>query len=307
MNKVAFTITGQIELLKQRGMLFRDETRACHILRNISYYRLKGYWWDAQNDPVRHLFRPDTYFEDIMERYDFDRRLRLILFDGIEQIEIALRTKLIYHLSIAYDGLWYLNPALFNSATQIVDGISKTPHLRVQEELQKEFNRSQEPFVKDQQHRYPGAPVNAWKMLEVASMGVLSKLYKNLHVNLPERGIIANEMGINSPCIFAGWIESIAYIRNIIAHHSRLWSRTMVKKPGMQLKRPAGAWFTQPLQPGQLNKPFSTISCMVYLCNFLNQSQAIKSKIIDLIRSCPHVPIYKLGFFNRWQDAPLWH
>jgi hypothetical protein len=74
----------------------------------------------------------------------------------------------------------------------------------------------------------------------------------------------------------------------------------------MQLNKPVGAWFVQPLKQGQLDKAFSIISCMVYLCTFLSTPQNIKSQIIDLIRTYPNVPIYKLGFFNQWQAEPLW-
>jgi len=306
MNKPAYTISDQIALLKQRGMLFRDEAKAYCFLKDISYYRLKGYWQDTQSDVELHLFQPNTCFEDIIERYNFDRQLRQVLFEGIEQIEIAVRTKLIYHLSIAYGGLWYLNPALFETAPKTKNGVAKTTHLHTLDELQKEFNRSQELFIKDQQRRYPGQPADAWKILEVASMGTLSKLYKSLKINLPEKGHIAKEMGVNSPHTFSGWLEAIAYIRNIIAHHSRLWSRTMIKRPSMQLNNPAGAWFAQPLKQGQLDKSFSTISCMVYLCGFLHASQDIKSKIVHLVNSYPNVPVYKLGFFNHWQSEPLW-
>ncbi|MDR1181181.1 MAG: Abi family protein, partial [Bacteroidales bacterium] len=117
---------------------------------------------------------------------------------------------------------------------------------------------------------------------------------------------IANKMGVNSPHVFSGWLESIAYIRNIIAHHSRLWSRTMVKRPSMQLNNSQGAWVNQPLKQGQIDKPFSIISCMVYLCNFLNHPQDMKREIIDLINAYPHVPVYKYGFFGGWQTEPLW-
>ena len=120
MTKPAFTISDQIALLKQRGMAFRNELHAYDHLRNISYYRLKGYWWDMQIDATNHTFKPGTCFEDIMERYDFDRQLRQILFEGIEQIEIAVRTKMIYHLSLAYGCLWYLNHALFDSTLYIM-------------------------------------------------------------------------------------------------------------------------------------------------------------------------------------------
>jgi len=306
MNKPAYTINDQITLLKRRGMLFKDETKAYILLKKIGYYRLKGYWWDMQSDPNLHIFRSGVYFEDIIERYDFDRRLRVILFEAVEQIEIALRTKMIYHLSIAYGGLWYLNQALFESALITQKGETQTAHLFALEELQKEFDRSREIFIKDQRFRYPEQNADAWKILEVASMGTLSKLYKNLRNKLPEKSIIANEMGLNSTFIFVGWIESVTLMRNMIAHHARLWSRSMVKRPSMQLNNPVGAWFDGPFNPSQLNKPFAIISCMVYLCNHLNQSEEVKLKIIDLIDSYPNVQIYKYGFLNHWRNHPLW-
>ena len=307
MNKPAYTISDQIALLKQRGMAFRNEAQAHDLLKNISYYRLKGYWWDTQLDAIQHTFQPGTCFEDIMERYDFDRKLRQILFGSIEQIEIAVRSKMIYHLSVAYGWLWYLNPALFETVPKIKNGVAKTTHLHTLYDLNKEFDRSQEIFIRNHQRQHPGQPAEAWKILEVASMGTLSKFYKSLKITLPEKGIISKEMGVNSPHVFTGWLESIAYLRNIIAHHFRLWSRTMMKRPGMNLNNPAGKWFNRQLTQGQIDKPFSTISCMAYTCSFLTGKQDIKQKIIDLIQSYPDVPIYKLGFFNQWRSEPLWN
>lgn len=65
-------------------MLLRDEGNAAHFLENISYYRLKGYWWDRPNDFTNLTFHSNTCFKDIIDRYNFDRHLRLILFDAIE-------------------------------------------------------------------------------------------------------------------------------------------------------------------------------------------------------------------------------
>jgi abortive infection bacteriophage resistance protein len=228
------------------------------------------------------------------------------LFEAVEQIEIALRTKMIYHLSVSYGGLWYLNPVLFETSTITINGATQTAHFFALGELQKEFDRSQEIFIKEQRRRYPGQNADAWKIMEVVSMGTLSKLYKNLKNKLPEKAMIANEMGLNSTFTFVGWLESITLMRNIIAHHARLWGRPMVKRPSMQLNNPSGAWFAKPLKPAQLNKPFAVISCMVYLCNCINHSDHIKQRIITLINSYPDVPVYKYGFFNNWRNEPLW-
>ena len=66
-------------------MLFRSEATATNILKNINHYRLKGYWWDMQSDYILHTLKSNKYFEDIIDRYNFDRHLRLILFDAIER------------------------------------------------------------------------------------------------------------------------------------------------------------------------------------------------------------------------------
>jgi abortive infection bacteriophage resistance protein len=306
-NKPAYTIAQQVALLKQRGMLFRDESSAQESLQNISYYRLKGYWWDMQANTTSHLFNSNTYFEDIVNRYNFDRHLRLILFDAIERIEIALRTKMIYHLSIRYGGLWYLDAALFESTTIILwDGTVKTIHQNTLDELQKEFNRSQEIFVKDHRNRYANQDADAWKILEVASMGTLSKLYKNLKHQLPEKAMIAKEMGLNLHSELSSWLESITYVRNIIAHHSRLWSRSMVKIPVYQLNNPMGQWFNSSLAQVQTKKPFLIITCMVYMCNKVAPGHQIKTKLLALLNGDPTIPIYKLGFLNNWKTQPIW-
>ncbi len=296
-HKPAYNIADQILLLKTRGMLFRNEAEAPHFLQNISYYRLKGYWWDRQSDYTNHIFKPNTYFEDIIERYNFDRHLRLILFDAIERIEIALRTKMIYHLSLRYGALWYLDDSL------VVD---KTIHAKVLEDLQKEFDRSQEIFIKDHKYRHPNDKPDAWKILEVASMGTLSKLYKNLTHQLPEKAIIAKEMGLNLHSELSSWLEAIGYVRNIIAHHSRLWSRNMVKKPIERINNPIGKWFSANLSDVQTKKPFLIISCMIYLCNFITPNHQIKTKLLQLFGNNPNIPIYKIGFLNNWNTQPLW-
>jgi abortive infection bacteriophage resistance protein len=305
-TKPAYSIADQITLLKQRGMLFRNEAQATHFLSNISYYRLKGYWWDTQTDKTLHLFQPNTYFEDIIERYNFDRHLRLILFDAIERIEIALRTKMIYHLSLIYGGLWYLDPSLFETTTINVNGVVKTIHQNCLDELRKDFNRSHEIFIKDHKSRYPNQDADSWKTLEVASMGTLSKLYKAIKHQLPEKTVIAKEMGLNLHSELSSWLEAITYVRNIVAHHSRLWSRNMVKTPIEKINNPSGAWFNTSLLPAQTKKPFLIISCMVYLCDKISPNHQIKPKIISLIYANPSIQVYKLGFLNNWNNEPIW-
>ena len=288
-------------------MLFKDETTAKEVLKNVSYYRLKGYWWDMQSDKIQHVFAPNSYFEDVLEKYEFDRELRLVLFYAIEIIEIALRTKMIYHLSQAYGGLWYLNPALFEN---------KDLFRQQSRELQEEFARSGEIFVKDFKQKHPTTSDNpkiwespehpdAWLILEVATFGNLSKMYKNLKHQLPQKSIIANEFGLNLHNELSSWLEAVSFLRNIVAHHSRVWSRTMVKTP-MRVSTPRHPWLQISLSTYQAKRPFYVISAMLYLCNAVQNENLFKVKILDLFAKYPDIPLYKLGFCNQWQKEDIW-
>jgi abortive infection bacteriophage resistance protein len=296
-SKPARTIADQIALLQSRGMLFRDIDQAPHFLQNISYYRLKGYWWDMQADKTTHQFLPDSYFEDAVDRYNFDRHLRLILFDAVERIEIALRAQMIYHLSMAHGPLWYLDSSLFPNTVL---------HSKNVTSLIREFGYSQEIFIIDHKNRYPNDDPEAWKIMEIASMGTLSKFYKTLRHSLPAKALIAKGMGLNLHKELASWLEAIVYVRNIIAHHSRLWSRDMVKRPTLKINNPKGKWLNRPLKDAQKQKAFLIISCMLYLCNKVTPNHQIKTKIKDLIQQNPHIPVYKLGFFDDWELQDLW-
>ena len=108
------TIEEQIRLLRSRGMQFNREEYAKKCLSHISYFRLKYYWSDMIDEETEHDFLDGASFDDVIARYNFDRSLRLILFDAIEIIEVALRAKIINHLSQVKDsGLWYLDESLF--------------------------------------------------------------------------------------------------------------------------------------------------------------------------------------------------
>ena len=296
-NKVSRTITEQITLLKSRGMLMKDEQTAAFYLGHISYFHLKAYWWDMQTDRINHIFAPNSYFEDAIARYNFDRQLRLILFDAIEFIEIALRTKLIYHLSQAYGGLWYMDDSIV---------MDKTKHQDCLIDLQTEFARNSESFTINFRKKHPTDNPDAWLIFEAVTFGTLSKIYSNLNPQLPQKSLIAHEFGLNSINDLSSWLAAISYLRNVIAHHSRVFGRDILKRPVLP-QSPRNQWLQFGVTPVQEKKPFVVISTMVYLCNAINPNNEIKNKLLDLFNSNPNIPIYKMGFFNNWQNEPLWN
>lgn len=146
---------------------------------------------------------------------------------------------------------------------------------------------------------------DAWMILEVATFGTLSKMYKNLKSQLPERAAIANDFGLYSAKELSSWLEAISVLRNIIAHHSRLWNRSLAK----QVTNPKGhrdKWLQSPLTDNQKKKPYGVISAMIYLCNAVYPENHIKDKLLALIDNCPNIPYYKYGFVGDWRKEPIW-
>ena len=287
-------------------MLFRDEQFAVDCLKRISYFRLKAYWWDMQSHQDTHEFQPGWYFEDVIRRYEFDRELKQLLFPHIDTIEIALRAKMIYHMSQAHGGLWYLDPRLFNNQQH---------HQRQLFHLQDEFAKSGEAFAKEYRRLHPNTAnvgwqsdedPDAWIIFETATLGDLSKIYKNIDHQLPAKAQIANEFGLPIHSDLSSWLETVAYVRNIIAHHSRLWSRNMVKRPA-EPTNPQGAWLSRPLTDVEAKRPFYVITAMLYLCRAVNPSETFKYDIHRLMKKYRDLPLQRMGFFPAWEAEPVWH
>ena len=121
-------------------MTFPDKKAATDLFSRVSYSRLKYYWRDLIEVDSDGVFKVGTTFSTIIGRYAFDHQLRVILFDAIETIEVALRAKIIDHMSkAAGNGLWYLDSNLFEDKQRHQDFVL---------DLKYEFERSTEPFAK---------------------------------------------------------------------------------------------------------------------------------------------------------------
>lgn len=296
MPKPPHTLQEQINLLKSRGMCFEDDQKAPHFLSNISYYRLKGYWWEMQEDKINHIFKEGSYFEEVIGLYNFDRRFRLIVFNAIERIEIALRTKMIYHLSLAYGTEWYLDSSLFPN---------KKYFSKFQTKIHDELSHSSEEFIIKHYKKHPTENPESWKALEVLTLGALSKLYHNLNHQLPEKNKIANEFGLYNQKHLGSWMITITLIRNIIAHHGRLWNRVIINKYDWPDKAPAPILNYKP-DNFQRRKIFPILSAILYLNNNISPGHHLKSNLFDLFEDFHQIPLYKMGFPKGWEQQPVW-
>jgi abortive infection bacteriophage resistance protein len=295
-DKQALTIDQHIALLKERGLTIDDEEQARHYLTHVSYYRLAGYWWPMQADKVSHVFKEGSLFSNVVNLYNFDRELRVLLFDVIEKIEISLRTKLIYHLSHEYDPWWFQNIEIFINPRSLITTLHN---------IDEEVGRSKDTFIKEHNKKYKDdlrfPP--AWKTLEMTSMGSLSKLYGNLKHTVKAKDIIAKEYGAVNHTYLPSWLQSIAQIRNYCAHHSRLWNKNLPGSPKM-LSKPPNAWMEDP--PTDHNKLYMHLCIMRYLLNVIVPENSFNTKLNELMNRYPNVDPNAIGFKENWTNEALW-
>lgn len=115
-NKPALTYAQQIQQLKDRGLIIENDSKAVHLLENLSYYRLSAYWYPLLSEPKSaHQFKPSSSFNRAFKLYCFDREFRKIISAEIEKIEVSVRAKMIYILSHNHGPFWYSNRSLFSN------------------------------------------------------------------------------------------------------------------------------------------------------------------------------------------------
>lgn len=298
-KKQALLIDEQINLLRSRGLIIQDVNFAKSNLSNISYYRLSAYMYVFQNlDNTKHEFKANTKIEQIISIYNFDRELRLIFFDAIEKIEISLRTQIIYNFSVNFGPYWYLDSNLFRDLKLFEIHLNS---------LQNSITFSRENFIKHYKEKYtfPLDPPS-WMSLEVATFSLLSKIFNNLKLN-KEKDVIVNFYGLNKVDILENWLLCMVHIRNICAHHSRLWNRKLTKI--VLVKVPKNRFINIKHKNNEIDnsKLYSHIVCFEYILRIINPHFSIKNSINNLFQKYPDIDITKLGFPYDWLEDSFWH
>ena len=291
--KPALSYQDQLQQLKNRGLQIDNEAKALHLLEHVSYYRLSGYWYPLLADKTNHIFKPRSTFETAFSLYCFDRELRRIVLAEIEKIEVAVRSKMIYILSHTHGPFWFQDITLFSDPVRHADTVSK---------IGAEFARSDEEFIKAFKNKYSNPLPPSWITLEITSFGALSQLYKNLKPGREKRDI-SNHFGL-ADSVFETWLHSLVYLRNVCAHHTRLWNRAMRITPQLP-RNPRKQWLSQ--SPPQNNRTYFILSMLVYLLQTVNPTNTFALRFRQLLNQYPVVDSRALGFPANWQTEPLWN
>ncbi|MBP9023734.1 MAG: Abi family protein [Spirochaetes bacterium] len=232
----------QLKILKDRGIAVDNDSAAISYLKRVGYYRLSGYWYPfrehdkeaslLQSKPVRKdIFIKGSRFEDVIRLYIFDKKLRLLALDALERIEMSVRVD-IAHLLGEKDSAAHENPDCFHGnfakkQIQIGQNAGKTEYQVWLEKYNSLLHRARrESFVEHHQKEYGKLPI--WAAIELWDFGMLSKLFSGMQY--ADMQIIAAKYGAKDGREFAQWLRSLNLIRNVSAHHSRLWNINIVER-----------------------------------------------------------------------------
>ena len=309
-TKQPLTFEEQLTLLKSRNLSIENEIEALAYLRGISYYRLSAYFLPYQKQ--KDIFNDGTSFKQVVRTYTFDRELRLLVFDAIERLEIAIRTQFIYAMSLHHNNShWQDDKSLFKRPFYNQVGHLIDPFSDLQRIISKAKTvRRPEVFIKHYTDTYnkPSNPPS-WMCLELLTMGELSHIYRGL-ANKSDKKRIADFFDVH-PSVFTSWLHSLTYVRNLCAHHSRLWNRDLAIEPD-RIRKPIGNWVSAPFQNNK--RVFYFLCILKYLLLRANPNNGIKNKMITLFAKYPDVPIKYLGIPSDdngnmldWQNEPLWN
>jgi abortive infection bacteriophage resistance protein len=295
-RKPALTISKQIGLLKDRGMLIPDVARAEHYLRFIGYYRLSGYLFSFQNRDGSHshdCFKPGANFEVVLDRYVFDRRLRVFIMDAAERIEVAARTAISNSMSERFGAHWYLDSGRFETRFNHPDLLRRIK----QEACIEPLNIKKQPeFIRHYLASYdrPLEPPS-WMVFELLSFGAVSKMFA--HLVDAEKKHIAEHFNLPRDRL-QSWLHAASHLRNLCAHHSRVWNREFGIVPTV-----AKTEKHHVLQPKRL---YNHLVAFQTLLKQVSGDTHWAERLPALLAEHPEIPVAAMGFPPNWKQLAFW-
>lgn len=299
-NKPPLSIPDQAQLLLDRGLICADKPRLERYLTSIGYYRLSAYWLPFERPSINgnrnHQFVPGTEFDQVLKLYIFDRKLRLLVMEAIERIEVALRSQWSGNLALnSSDSHAYLNSTFFKCSRRHIRNLAKIDH---------EFESSREVFIQHYKTNYcsPQLPP-IWTVVETMTLGALSHWFENTACTKTKKDVMKT-FDMPTVEITEKVFHALTPVRNVCAHHSRLWNRQFA------LSLPHIKRYKDSLAPQnnshQDHRLYNYLVIMAILMKAINPNSSWKTRLISLLDTAKANNHIAMGFPANWQDLPIW-
>lgn len=282
-----------VKLLKRRYLSIKDENKVEAYIRNIGYFRLSAYFYPFLEQPKEeHLFKDNSSFKKVMLIYRFDRKLRLLIFNEIEKIEVAIRSTIVnITAQETEDPFWMTNNDIFIDNEKFQNTLTL---------IEKEYQQSKEDFIKHFKETYSNNYPPAWELSEILPLGVLSSIYKNItSYNIKKK--IARRFYLHVP-VFQSWMTIMTLTRNSCCHHSRVWNKKYRLRP-LNMRNMTRPWIADSIDQQRI---FYNLSIIKYFADIVSPNNHIKKSLNDLFKEFPIIDKTAMGFPANWESEPLW-
>lgn len=323
-TKKWLSVDEQVAKLKARGVKVGDRESFRGWLRAVGYYRLTGYLYpfresepflDAGRTRFRILnrYRAGASVEQAAALIDFDRRLRMLVLEGIERIEISFRMQIGYVLG-RQSAFAHTDPVNFvNSFTdaQTDTATGDTLHSKHEQWIERVKERqadSDEAFVAHFRNKYDDE-MPIWALTEILELGHLGRLYSGLNNSLATE--IATAYGAPSKKMMVSWISSLNYVRNVSAHHARLFNRKLVSAPARPRhdQVPLLGHLKDEESAKAVFGVYNALAVMAYLLRSIDPGSGWNTRVVELLSFFPEsdcVTTAAMGIPADWAALELW-
>lgn len=303
-----------IQKLSDRGLDVGVKSEAKEHIYRIGYYRLTGYLHpfrtrvetatgrEGREDIQSSRYKQGVTLDQIVELVDFDRRLRLLMLDALERIEVSLRMRIGHALGKK-------SPfAHLESETFEINFVRRYKHGEWVGAARHSHLRSHELFVRHFDEVYEGQ-LPIWALTELLGLGQLAVLYGGLQREIATE--IAGSYGVPTKTLFRSWLASINDVRNLSAHHARLFNRKRIHAP----KRPKANMIPEleHLRVPNSSKNgfglYNVVAIVAYLLRNVEKETQWHRELVDLLDGFPemkHMGIEAMGFPEEWKSLSLW-
>lgn len=282
-----------VQLLILRGLEVGDSHKAERYLSTIGYYRLSAYMVPLMKMPKSlKQFKSGTSFKQAMMLYRFDKKLRMLIFNEIEKVEVAIRSTIVNTIcEVTGDKFWMTNPIHFADTNKFSNTLSL---------INKEVRRSHEEFIVNFRANFTNPFPPAWMLAEILPFGYITNIFCNLKDKKLKKKV-AQQFYLQVPP-FESWMTKLYLTRNDCAHHARIWNKRNSMNPTIPNKttRP---WIVLPTDP---LKVYHDICIIKYLLDVVNPNNDMLAKLRWLFVDFPEIDLKAMGFPDGWELEPLW-
>lgn len=257
---------------------------------------------------VEQDFRAGTDFSQVADLYVFDKRLRLLLLDAIERVEIGLKVQIAQILG-RRDPLAYLNPVELHGNFSRKTKKGPTDHEKWVASYRRNESRSREDFVDPFLKKHSGHEFPIWMAIEFWDFGNLSHFMPGMKVQ--DRINLASSFSIPREELLVSWIRGIHGVRNTCAHHSRLWNRPLIENPKPPKHGESPTLDHLAAHTQAHTRIYSIAIALQLLMRSMHPGSEWGEKLKILVRNFPAGPNLNFyqgtGFPINWENLDIWN